>query len=97
MHVGISLATLFPGRVGGSETYVRGLLGAFAAGAGPDRVTVLANRHVMDEYEPSADGRVALHHLRSYRAGDSNVHARARDGGGHGGPGARRARRAGRA
>lgn len=46
MHVAISLLTLDPGRVGGSETYVRGLLGAFAAGAGPERVTVLAGPEV---------------------------------------------------
>ena len=42
LHVALSLLTLVPGHMGGSETYVRGLLDAFAAGAGPDRVTVLA-------------------------------------------------------
>jgi hypothetical protein len=42
LHVALSLLTLDPGRMGGSETYVRGLLDAFAAGAGPDRVSVLA-------------------------------------------------------
>jgi len=42
LHVAFSLLTLDPGGMGGSETYVRGLLGAYAAGAGPERVTVLA-------------------------------------------------------
>jgi glycosyltransferase involved in cell wall biosynthesis len=41
VHVAFSLLTLSPGGVGGSETYSRGLLGAFAEGHGPDRVTVL--------------------------------------------------------
>ena len=52
MHVGFALLTLFPGRVGGSESNVRGLLGEFTAGNGPERVTVLANRHVTAAYEP---------------------------------------------
>lgn len=42
MHVAFSLLTLAPGAVGGSETYARGLLGAFAEGHGPERVTVVA-------------------------------------------------------
>ena len=50
MHVGLSLLTLFPGRVGGSETNVRGLLAAFAAGPAPERLTVLGNRHVGETY-----------------------------------------------
>ena len=68
MHVGFALLTLFPGRVGGSETNVRGLLGEFAAGNGPERVTVLANRHVMAAY--GAAGPVEMHEVRSYRPGD---------------------------
>ena len=36
VHVALSLLTLFPGRVGGSESNVRGVLGEFAAGHGPD-------------------------------------------------------------
>ena len=35
MHLAFSLLTLSPGAVGGSETYARGLLGAFAEGHGP--------------------------------------------------------------
>ena len=57
MHVGFALLTLFPGRVGGSETYVRGLLGEYAAGNGPERVTILANRHVAAAYAASSGAR----------------------------------------
>jgi glycosyltransferase involved in cell wall biosynthesis len=71
VNVGLSLLTLFPGRVGGSETYVRGLLREYADGHGPDEVTVLANRHVMREYRGHARGPVRLHHVRSYRPGNS--------------------------
>jgi glycosyltransferase involved in cell wall biosynthesis len=70
VHVALSLMTLFPGRVGGSESNVRGLLGEFAAGRGPERVTVLANRHVMGPYSGYAGGPVALRHVRAYRPGD---------------------------
>jgi glycosyltransferase involved in cell wall biosynthesis len=69
MHVALALLTLFPGRVGGSEANVRGLLREFANGGGPDRLTVLANRHVMRAY---AQAGVPLHHVRSYRSGDSD-------------------------
>lgn len=62
MHVGFSLLTLFPGRVGGSETYVRGLLGAL----GPEvELTVLGNRHVGTRLV----GR-AVRPVRRYRPGD---------------------------
>ena len=69
MHLGYSLLTLFPGRVGGSETNVRGLLGEFAAGNGPERITILANRFVAAAYGEYERGPVSLHHVRSYRAG----------------------------
>ena len=70
MHVALSLLTLFPGRVGGSESNVRGLLEQFAAGHGPEQVTVLANRHVMTPYAGYARGPVTLRHVRAYRPGD---------------------------
>jgi glycosyltransferase involved in cell wall biosynthesis len=70
VHLGFGLLTLFPGRVGGSETYVRGLLGEFSRGHGPERLTVLANRHVMAAY---ADAGVPLRHVRSYRPGESDA------------------------
>ena len=57
VHVGFALLTLFPGRVGGSESNVRGLLGEFGAGNGPERVTVLANRHVAEAYGARGPGR----------------------------------------
>ena len=71
MNVGFSLLTLFPGRVGGSESNVRGLLEQFAAGNGPSAVTVLANRHVMRAYADMDHGPVSLHEVRSYRPGNS--------------------------
>ena len=71
MHVGISLLTLVPGAVGGSESYVRGLLGEFARGAGPERVTVLANAQVERAYAGSATETLAVHRVRSYRTGTS--------------------------
>jgi glycosyltransferase involved in cell wall biosynthesis len=71
VHVAFALLTLFPGRVGGSESNVRGLLGEFVRGNGPERVTVLANRHVMKAYGERVGGSVALHHARGYRPGDS--------------------------
>src|SRR3954451_7207978 len=70
VHVGFSLLTLFPGRVGGSETYVRGLLGEFARGHGPERLTVLANRQVAEAYRGYAAGPVELRRVGSYRAGN---------------------------
>jgi glycosyltransferase involved in cell wall biosynthesis len=68
MHVGLCLLTLFPGRVGGSETNVRGLLGAFAAGHGPERLTVLGNRHLGGEYAGWPVRGVA-----AYRPGNSDL------------------------
>jgi len=73
VHVGFALLTLFPGRVGGSETMVRGLLSEFADGRGPERVTVLANRQVAAAYGEYARGAVGLHEVRSYRAGDRDL------------------------
>lgn len=73
MHVGFALLTLFPGRVGGAESNVRGVLDQFADGNGPERVTVLANRHVAEAYGDYARGPVDLHAVRSYRAGDGNA------------------------
>ena len=70
MHLGYSLLTLFPGRVGGSETNVRGVLGEFSDGNGPEHVTVFANRLVADVYGQYERGPVSLHRVRSYRAGD---------------------------
>ena len=73
MHVGYALLTLFPGRVGGAESNVRGVLGQFADGNGPERVTVLANRHVEAAYGGYERGPVELRRVRSYRAGDRDI------------------------
>jgi glycosyltransferase involved in cell wall biosynthesis len=73
VNVGFSLLTLFPGRVGGSESNVRGLLEEFAAGTGPSTVTVLANRHVMSAYGSFERGPVRLHEVSSYRPGDGTL------------------------
>jgi glycosyltransferase involved in cell wall biosynthesis len=69
----MSLLTLFPGRVGGSEANVQGLLGEFAAGNGPERVTVLANRPVMEAYGGRFAAPVALHRVTSYRQGEGSL------------------------
>jgi glycosyltransferase involved in cell wall biosynthesis len=58
MHLAFSLLTLAPRAVGGSETYARGLLGAFSEGHGPERVTVLAGPEVAATLRP--DGPVEL-------------------------------------
>ena len=73
VHLGLALLTLLPGRVGGSETYVRGLLDEFARGNGPERVTVLANEQVRRAYAGRMHGPVALHPVRAYRIGDSEL------------------------
>jgi glycosyltransferase involved in cell wall biosynthesis len=52
---------------------VRGLLEQFSGGNGPERVTVLANRHVAEAYRSFERGPVTLREVRSYRAGDSGV------------------------
>ncbi len=67
MHVGFSLLTLLPGKVGGSETYVRGLLGALRDGDGPERVTVLTGAKVRRAYGGFAGGAVAIRDVQRWR------------------------------
>lgn len=67
MHVGLSLLTLLPGRVGGSESYVRGLLGAFGDGEGPQRTTVLVTERVRRAYETAVHGPVSLREVPYWR------------------------------
>ena len=50
MHVVLSLLTLAPGQVGGSEAVLLGLLDEFRAGHGPERVTALASERVARTY-----------------------------------------------
>jgi glycosyltransferase involved in cell wall biosynthesis len=63
-HVGMLLATLTPGHVGGSETYVRGLLGAYAAGDGPATTTLVAHAPAAAALGGVIGERVRLHPLR---------------------------------
>ena len=65
MHVAFSLLTLAPGRMGGTETYVRELLAEYARGAGPERVTVLADAATADQLRPLAGGAVAIEPVRA--------------------------------
>lgn len=57
-RVGVSLLTVRPGKVGGAESYVRGLLRAYADG--PHDVVILANRAIEDAYRDRTGGRVSL-------------------------------------
>jgi glycosyltransferase involved in cell wall biosynthesis len=50
VHVVLSLLTLAPGQVGGSEAVLVGLLDEFRAGHGPERVTALASERVARAY-----------------------------------------------
>lgn len=67
MHVGLSLLTLLPAKVGGSEAYVLGVLEAFGAGAGPERTTVLVTDPVRRAYERVARGPVSLRDVPRFR------------------------------
>ena len=73
MNVGFSLLTLFPGQAGGAETYVRGLLAAYAAGAGPEMTTALVSRHSAPAVERLARPHLKVQHVPSYRPGDSDL------------------------
>ena len=72
MNVGIALLTLFPGRVGGAETYVRGLLGAFADGNGPELATALVSSRSGPSLEEFAGPHLKLANVDAYQPGDSN-------------------------
>jgi glycosyltransferase involved in cell wall biosynthesis len=69
VHVALSLLTLFPGRSGGTETYARALVREFArGGAGGEPVTLLVSARVA---RALGDPGLPMHHVRSYRPGDS--------------------------
>jgi glycosyltransferase involved in cell wall biosynthesis len=65
MRVGISVLTLVPGAIGGSETYVRELLRALA------RVGTLEYRAFLPAVAPDAADGLPSHVVRSYRASRS--------------------------
>jgi glycosyltransferase involved in cell wall biosynthesis len=69
VNLGFALLTLVPGRMGGSETYVRSLLREFAVGNGPDRVTALLNPRAARAYAAEAGGPVRVHAVRTFRPG----------------------------
>jgi glycosyltransferase involved in cell wall biosynthesis len=72
MHVGFALLTLVPGGVGGSESMVHGLLEEFAAGRGPEQVSVLADTRVASAYGSLATGPVTMRRLR-YHSGSNHL------------------------
>jgi glycosyltransferase involved in cell wall biosynthesis len=80
VHVGISLLTLVPGQVGGSETYVRGLLRRLAldpsaapASSAEDRYTVLASPGAAPTLEQYDNGPVQVRSLDRYRPGSNSL------------------------
>ena len=77
MRIGIGLLTLVPGRVGGSETYVRGLLAGLAAEASPHRWTAFANPAAARSLEASAGGAVAVRSVPEYDPGEGRAAASA--------------------
>lgn len=67
MHVGFALLTLLPGKVGGSETYVRSLLDGLASERVPDRVTVLAAESLLGSLAGIDSGQVAVRAVAGWR------------------------------
>ena len=73
MNLGLALLTLFPGLSGGAETYVRGVLGAYAAGKGPELATALIGPQNASSLQSFASPTVALAPISSYRPGNSSA------------------------
>jgi glycosyltransferase involved in cell wall biosynthesis len=73
VHLGLALLTVVPGRMGGSESYVRALLEQYRRGNGPARVTVLANRRVMAAYARYAGDGVSLRLVRAPGAAENAI------------------------
>lgn len=71
MNAGLALLTMFPGRVGGTETYVRGLVAAFDAGHGPGKTTLLLSDASVGAMTPFASDRVAVETINAFAAGSS--------------------------
>jgi len=70
VHVALSLLTLFPGRSGGTETYARALVAAFARDPATAPVTLLVSEQVAHAL---GDPGVPMHVVSSYRTGDSTL------------------------
>jgi len=73
LHVAFSLLTLAPGRMGGTETYVRGLLGEYAGGTGPERVTVIAGARAAASVRSLGGGPVTVTELAGAEPGDGRA------------------------
>jgi glycosyltransferase involved in cell wall biosynthesis len=69
MHVVVGLLTLAPGRATSGEQSVRGLLGEFARGNGPERVTALVNRDAQTALADVFGGPLSPRLVRAYRPG----------------------------
>jgi glycosyltransferase involved in cell wall biosynthesis len=70
--VGVSMVTVRPGRVGGAESYAKGLLNAYRTLA-PCHIRLLANGAVAREYAPLEGGKVSIHHLHGFRTHDNSL------------------------
>ena len=70
VHVVLSLLTLAPGQVGGSEAVLLGLLDEFRAGHGPERVTALAGERVARTYAAwlNTAKQLSMHSLGGVRS-----------------------------
>lgn len=64
LRVGISLATVRPGLVGGAETYARGLISGLRALDEVSALAILGNQQVLRAYAHEADDRVELRRVR---------------------------------
>ena len=73
MHVGVPLLSLAPGQVGGSETYVRGLLTAFNEGYGPEKATVLSLERTAGSLQEVHGNHVSLATVPGLSFGDGNI------------------------
>ncbi len=70
--VGVSMVTVWPGRVGGAESYARELLAAYRTLA-PCRIRLLANAKLAQVYTPLEGGNVSIHTLDGFRLRDSPI------------------------
>lgn len=64
---------MFPGRVGGAETYVRGLVAAYRDGYGPEECVLLAGSQNRSSLEPLLGPSVEIDEIEAYRPGNSNL------------------------
>lgn len=71
--IGLSLLTVRPGRIGGAETYVNGLLGGIIDAGKADVLTVLGNSAVMAAYSPRYGQTIRLRHVPAIRVTRSPV------------------------